>query len=728
LLTAALLILSFARPTPRHFVTGDSARVVTVILEIRIGVVASATMSARRRGDSALLPVAGVLALAGVRPTSGLGDYMSSDSLSALLHATTAVDWDDLTATISDDGTLPVSRRAARAQRRQSLYAQPSAPAASAATSRDLPVVSPTVVIDYDVSASSTLRQLDARLGIGGDVFGGALDVDLSRAPRALIRRSAGSWQRDWPDRSWFRHLAIGRIRPTRGPAIATGILISTETSVRGREVDPVSVAGALGPGWEIEAYRDGVLIYAGLANSFGAFAVAMPAYHGSNSFIIAAHGPFEEQRTISRYVSIGDELLPARTGALDASIGRCELGACDFGANVSARYAPTTRLTAGAGVTATSITRRLQFLPSTLLAARLGDDLNAVARYSRSDASAEVRYSPSPSFDLIASYGSHLLGEQSVTGVLRQSGAILNGVWRPQSNRAISGTLAVLGRGLAGEQRLCVGSFLSIASLYLRPFASLERRAANGPVVPGYGWVAESLVPFLLPDGTRIRGTIAGATSGDRSLALTIPITRVGRIEVNAQWVTAVRVPQVTMTMSIDTRTARYQARSVTSSATSSLRHALSGSLMLSAQSHPGSRRVLFVSEQMRGRGEIAGTVFLDANTNGTRDPTEQSLSGVTILAGASAVETDSAGDYHLRDTPPFSPIVLSLDPLTLPSSGMLSQSVRVVPLPNGVTRVDFPVSVGPLRFSLDGGRTPRRLAQDSEGGHAPAIHRDDF
>lgn len=722
-----LLFAATTRVLPCQNRADDSVPAVPVILDVRIGYVTAATMSALRAGDTALLPRSRVLALAGIRFAGPAEGYLSVDSLSVLLRAPITVDWDDLTVTVVDDGSLPVSRRAARARLRRTLAARTPLPVSRRGTDLRLPNLSHSVVFDYDVSANVDLAHLDAMVGIGADLLGGGLTLDVRRAPGQRDGLSTLSWQREWPDGHGIRHLAIGRIHPTVASPITSGIFVSSNAVARGNEPDPIAFTGTLPGGWDVEAFRNDVLVYAGTVDSIGEYRVVLPASHGPNRFRLSAHGPLDEELHVERYVSIGSELLPEGTTSLEAAIGRCDRSVCDYGATLSGRLAPIASLTAGVDLTVGIRSQHTELFPSTQLAARVRDDLNATIHYSPLALVAEIRYAPRPAFDLVATRGMRRVALRGSRLTIDQSSATVSAIWRDRTNRAVTASLEFTGHdGQPGARTLRVASLLSVGAIRLRPFASMEHLATSATSVMGYGTIAESAVPFLLPAGTLVRAALADARSGERSLRLSLPVAHHGRIELGAQWIMAVRAPRLSTTMSFDTPFARYEARSARWESMSRMQQRVTGSVLLSPYADVAAPVVALRAEQMRGRAEIAGTVFLDENRNGRRDLSERPLPSAVVVAGPATAEADSAGRYRLRDIAPFVPVVLSVDPLSLPIRGATSRAVRVVPWPNGVTPVDIPVVSDPSK-PLPGDAIARcGFPENTQGSHTSAVHRD--
>jgi hypothetical protein len=746
----------------------DSIRAEPVILEVRIGDIAATTVSALRVADRALLPLAPVLALAEVLPstlhrTDASVEFLPSDSVAAMLHTAIVIDWDDLTVTMVDDGSLPVSQRARRERRRATFNAMAPATTHMVAVTRATPLLPRGFVLDYDVATQGmrNVTRPDVRLAIGSTILGGGLDVAWARAGRGSFARAAMppdiSWQRGWPLHSRIAFVRIGALAGAPGSVVGSGLLISNRSPLREDDAGPVTVAGRAGVDWEIEAYRDDVLIYAGIADSTGGYRISLPTSRGANRLSVATYGPDGAARITNRYLSVGNDMIAAGTAAYSASIGRCAVPDCDHAADLSLRYAPVAPLTVGAGVAASVGEHGFMLGPSASLAGRARDDLSASVRYRRDDSAIDVRYSPSPEFDLLTVYRNTALDTRLGNAIARMPGAapasrssaVASVVWRPrQGAPSLSATADLAGRNLTDDQRIRVASHLSAASVYVRPFVSLMRRLHAPSTLIGYGAYAESPLHRVFPGGTRIRAAMnfGDGQSGDTFVMLCVPFVGAGRVEAGAVWAGERRradAPLISMSLSLVSRAVRYDARSDVSAqpagtrwtasralaygVTHTLSHAVSGSVAVAGHASDVFHMARLSASPLRGRTEIAGKVFVDGNANGVFDPSERPLSGVSVAVGATVVETDSAGDYHLRDVLPFEAVILTVDPLTLPSSGTSISPVRVVPLPNCTTRVNLPVTdAQPSGASVRGLSGVGWLAQHAQRGDTSSVHRD--
>lgn len=705
----------------------DSLHPEPVILEIVVGATASATVYALRSGDTALLPLEKVLALVGLPPAGDTNRFESTDSLSARLGVPVSVDWDELIVTINDDGTLPLTKRTARELRRAEFERTRAASAAQGeVTTLPRQQLPRTVTIDYDMNAATDGHETQplVRLGFGATLLGGGLDIDLARAP--TLRQAALAWRRSWPNPSVLREVHVGAL-DIENVGAGIGVSMSSQWQDQPAVAEWILLAGLALRGSQVEVYRDGILVYAGVVDSSGQYRIRVPIFRGSNNVKVATFGPRGEESVASRYISINESMIRPGTGTYDLSVARCRNDNCEYAGQFNMRYSPFNRVTFGGGLTELRTQRSHVVDIASVFAIQLRDDLNVEIQPGSRSIQAQVQFAPDSSFELSASYRSMKPTSPLDHLRLTSSRANLSAIWRPSGLSPLTGNVDYsVATGRLGI-RVSVGSVLSLGSTYLQPFAvftSANNSAAGRWSLAGS---ADAAIPFMVP-GSRLHVVFGDRYSGESSLAASFPITRAMRIAAGAIFAAETRAPGITVSLQILNSALRYDAHATRLGPSQLTTHTISGSVTLTTVSSGAGPAIALSSEQSRGRSQIVGTVFIDDNSNGKKDEGELVLPEVSVAVGSTTVETDAAGLYHAYGVVPFLPIVINVDALTLPDTAVHIRAFRVTPLPNQLLRVDIPVPVAGYRSASAGVAGVDRIAQDSKGGDSPSVHRYDF
>jgi hypothetical protein len=367
-LAAVVLAAALLAPRAARAQATTSGR-EPVIVELAVGRYGTRTVAAYRAGGDALLPVSVVAELVEIRyrrlpagqveltlepgdrrialdtaatefragdttlsltPADRLGQdgeyYLSTRILGPLLRTSFAVNWSDLSVALLDADSLPVGRRRARERALASLRAsaQESAP--------DLALGVDRVRWDGLVLDSSALMPADDLLGggaysagLGLNLLGGSLEAGVASAgpARGGPARFDGSWTGVWRTSRWLTQLRVGDGLAT-GPRPRTvrGFSLTNAPFLRQSLFDEIPFQGALGPGWQIEAYRGGRLLALDSADALGRFSLDLPVEYGENPVDFVAYGPFGEIRQFNQTYRVASEAIPARRFEYAAAVG----------------------------------------------------------------------------------------------------------------------------------------------------------------------------------------------------------------------------------------------------------------------------------------------------------------------------------------------------------------------------------------------------------------------
>lgn len=725
-----------------------------VLVEVRIGRIARATVQAYRVRSEVLLPLAQFFQLAEIRhrfapppdarveaamdpgnrrivvdarrDTMVFGEhrvrlepefrrfadgelYVGAERLGDLLGLRFVVDWTELSVTVADPGPLPIARRLRRQAAREAYLRHPDAARADIAFGVERPPWDG-VIVDYAFFAPSAqpLAGATYAFGVGADVGGGSLEllaqsVGPAEAGRAQVE---ASWTGVWRDHRWIKQLRLGTIPATgpRGRALR-GVAFTNAPFVRPSLVGALRYAGALDPGWSVEAYRGGDLVAFDSTDAVGRFAIELPVRYGENPVDFIAYGPFGEVREFNRTYRVLAELLPARHFEYGMSAGQCPgpapAGGCRAAANLDLRYGVSRRWTAQAG--ADRFWR--DTLPDRLhpYALAVANPSNAWALQGEVVGAAftrgALRYEPSVNLRVEGEYVR--FSQDSLSAFAspgRRAHWSLAGFVRPRTERGFFFFDARVDRMLTAAGALTrarAGASLQTREIRLLPYARVEDDVAtrgfvgvNTFVLPRANWGALLRHVFFrtTTEVERRAGLVSWSVFAARPL---IPGLR---LELGARW----QRGDAGLTYSLTLTSALSAARAVTAAIAPpgrpvSATQFVQGSLLWDRR----AGRVGVAPGPALERAGLSGRVFLDENANGVRDAGEPGLPRVRVLAGSLGTSTDSTGAFRVWDLVPFEPVLVSVDSMTLQSPLLVPLFARasIVPGPNRFRRLDIPI-----------------------------------
>ena len=748
LLVAVTLAAAEPRSTPTDATPADTLA-EPVIVELRIGRIARATVQGYRVRTEVLLPLSQLFQLVEIRhrlspegrleaavdpgdrrividvrrDTMQFGErrvriepdfrlfeggelFVGAERLGDLFSLRFAVDWAELTVTVVDPGDLPVARRLRRESAREAYLRQVEGPRADITLGLERPRWDG-VVVDYSLFSPSVdpLGGAAYSLGLGADLAGGSLEVlgqSVGPASDGQVRVDA-SWTGVWRDRRWVKQLRLGDVAST-GPRGRTlrGVMLTNAPFVRLSLVGALRYAGRLEPGWSVEAYRGGDLVAFDSTDAAGGFAVDLPVRYGENPVDFVAYGPFGEVREFNRTYRVLGELLPVGRFEYGLSAGQCRAALCDATANVDVRYGATRRWTVQAGLD--------QFwrdsLPNRLhpYASVVANPTNSWALQGdvvgRALAHGGVRYEPSVDLRLEGDYTRFTRDAFSVFATPgRRAAWSLSGFVRPAASRGFFFFDARLERvitdGGGHTTHARVGASMQTAEMRLLPYVRTEQDVTthafaglNAFILPRPQW-GRFLGQLLLRTTTEVEPRV-GLSAWSAFAAR--PVVRGLRLEVGATW----RRGDAGMTYSLVLTSYLPAARAVTAVNASPGTAAtgtqfVQGSLLWDRQ----AGRLGVAPGPALERSGLSGRVFLDENANGRRDVGEPGLKNARLLVGSISTRTDSTGGYRVWDLVPFEPVFVTLDSLSLESPLLVPAFARasIVPGPNRFRTLDIPV-----------------------------------
>jgi hypothetical protein len=640
--------------------------------------------------------------------------YLSTRVLSQLLDVSFAVNWAELAVTLLDADSLPIGRRVTR-ERAHALFR-----GSERAGAPDLALgVARTrwdgMVLDYSILAPSQdlLGTGAYSAGLGLNLMGGSLEGRLASSgpPRDGAVRFDASWAGVWRKSRYVTQLRLGDGLSTGPrPRSVRGFSLSNAPFLRSSMFGDIGFQGALGPGWEIEAYRGGRLIALDSADAMGRFSMDLPVEYGENAMDFVAYGPFGEIRRFNQNYRVSAEVIPDRRLEYGLAVGGCRTTECRANANLDLRYGLTPRWTVRGG--ADQFWRDSLpglFHPYVGVGGTLGNawgvELEAVAKAVVRGA---LRYEPSQDLRLSTEYHDFAVNTPMplLTPAGRRTQWTTEALARPFSNRDDVYLEAGLDRITAdngGTTSGRVGLSLYASRFRLAPAVRHVRYADPTGRATSQSFVSLNTFSLPFPELGPLLGKISTRTNwevddgGRVALAGGYLSRELGphlSVEAGATWARGLGT-MLTMFVSTQLPTVRATTSiSAPSGGEAMVSQFVQGSVLYD----PARRQVSFASGPSLERAGISGRVFLDGNGDGRWQPGEQPVSGVRVRAGFVTTLSDSSGRYRIWDLPAFEPVLVAVDtatlasPLWMPAYGSMSVETG----PNRFRSVDIPIVPG--------------------------------
>ncbi|MEM9233176.1 MAG: hypothetical protein AAGA69_02935, partial [Pseudomonadota bacterium] len=218
---------------------------------------------------------------------------------------------------------LPVEERAARKKRQASLGTSSQTP--PSLENAPLPAYqllgAPTVDISLEVEAGDDGAKLAGDVLATGDVLGLSAEMltafddanGIKGVRGRLGRRNPRGILKNGP---LFTQALIGDIstpasRLSARSEAGRGIFLSSRELDRPDEFDRTTLRGELQSGWEVELYRNNILLNFQQSRGDGRYEfVDVPILFGRNSFKLIFYGPQGQVKEVIRDVFVGDSLL----------------------------------------------------------------------------------------------------------------------------------------------------------------------------------------------------------------------------------------------------------------------------------------------------------------------------------------------------------------------------------------------------------------------------------
>lgn len=678
--------------------------------------------------------------------------YIDTQALSQWLPLDVTISYGALTATMTPREKLPLQIRYERELLRQRLGEQGDTglkydPIPSPYAMYSFPVMdfnlssranngtSNTYQLNHSVVAEGDLAHMGAQLFLSG--------TDQSPFNTARIRLERKDLDGQLLGPMQASQISVGDIAPLALPILGgsssgIGVAISNSDILSSRDFDTTRFEGNVQPGWDVELYRNDILIDSIRVDQDGRYLFEdVPIYVGPNAFQVVAHGPQGQQRIVeSKNLNIGGSMLPP--GDFDYSLSATQNDTTVFGLDQKQvntdekgrlaskfNYGLTEQLSANAGLASIDVGQNIQNYLQAGLTGTVSSFYGAFNGILDSEGGSGLALQGQTTlgpFNLRAShelFSDFLIPDQPTSNL------------QARTSFGVSGGLSQLGffRPVSYSLSRIQNTFDDRQSG--RTSARLSTRLHNISLTNTTNW-NDSAVGSLAPvDGqfqasSRLgKGRLAAAMQYELGkedpttkyrLSANYPFGQ--HISAGADLVHSVGKFEGTtaaLNMSYDTGKVILTPQL---SYNSEGNYGAFLSLSFSLGRDPISKEMQVQSERRGGKGMATAFVYHDANNNRIFDEGDTPLPEVKVMAvqAATRAVTDEQGLALLSNLQAFDPTDVVLDPRTLedPFWQPASPGVAMIPRSGTVQTLEFPiVSTGEIDGTLyyqtsDGSKTP--------------------
>lgn len=667
-----------------------------LVVEVRIGDVASTVLEARVRNGTVLLPGRSVLALAGLDSAEVAGSRSLAD-VAVLLHAAITFDTTALLVQVADSGTLPVSRRAARARARARLAAADAGAASPVRPASDQRLPS-AVDLSYAAQRGGAVS-VDASLRLSG----GVAELTTSRVPGRGMR-SEVSWTSLPLLTLDGARVRIGSIDELDG---GSGMLLTNAPIERTDTLRFGSLGLRLPPGTELELFDDGVLVGADSVRTDERLRLGHAERRGVHEMRLVTYDSAGRAR-VTRWT----EYLPEaflRAGELRYAIAAraCLRLACALPV-AQLSYAPVDRLTIAAHVARSDEPTGVPGWTShaSLDARVAASTALSVHVESHGTLAGELRVQRRREESLVvrveradAAHGAPLASAVPIpmTSVAATPLVTASGSWRIGSAATLDMVAGHAGSGvIAGARASAFGTIGVLRGSAALVDAAVRCASVSAAALLWGAWLPPVLAA-LHSAALSVRADHRSVGCGDESsgaLGLLLPALRGSALELSAGWERP-RAGRARVALSLALRrriagAVDVHAELVDDRSAQVVRSDVSGALTIDAL----RRSISFAPGAAGGTSGVHGVVYADDNANDRRDPGERVVAGALIRVGEASGVSDERGLFVVPELPTDRLVRVAVDSLSVEDQGYVpGVPIAVTLVSRALVRVDVPL-----------------------------------
>ena len=555
--------------------------------------------------------------------------------------------------------------------------------------------------------------------GLGTQLFGGEANFvfNYDTDNPLDLRQQNYLWKYANNNNRVVKQLSLGRV-PTSGKVYLTspltGVHLTNAPTTYRQSFGTYVLSDVTEPGWMVELYVNNVLINYMQADPSGFFSFEVPLVYGETNVKLQFYGPYGEERSMERILSIPFNFLPKGTFEYNVTAGVTEDSLMSGYARADFNYGFGRSLSGGAGVEYYSALTKNRFMPYVRASLKILPEMLLNAEYMHGVKFESVlSYRVAKNLNIELNYLKYDKEQQAYpTNSLEERRFSLSMPIRGKNFSMFARLTAMqlilpLADSYASELVLSAGyrgvtanlttqaRFFESATPYF--FSSLSMSVR----LPG-GFIITPLTQFNYSTGSFMNAR----------LAIDKQFSKVGYATLSYEQNFISKISNIELGLRFDLSFARLSLNARKSGKSYTFSESAGGGVIFDAKSNVLALR----NRSTVGRGGVVIIPFLDINCNGVMDEGETSIGGINAnVNGGIVKKSDKSPAISVTDLEPYTSYMITVDGGSTDNIAwqLPFKNIEVEVEPNRMKRVEIPVfPLGEVSGTilLKHGRAPER------------------
>ena len=594
--------------------------------------------------------------------------YLKANYFGEVFDLNCSFNFRSLSVVLNTSVELPVIREMRLEQMRRNVGQIRGDIVADTTIKRKYPIVHFGMADWMATSTQVVNGKTDTRLSLtlGSVLLGGETNINLNYNPSIPFDKKGQyySWRFVDNNFKYLRQTMAGKIS---ADAVSTlnssviGVQFSNSPTTYRRSYGTYTLSDVTEPDWLVELYVNNVLVDYKRADASGFFSFDVPLIYGYTNVKLQFYGPWGEERSLEKSISVPFNFLPTGEFEYKATAGILEDSSSTRFSRVNFDYGLTGFMTIGAGVEYLSNLETGNFMPFVSTSLRLAPSLLLSGEYMHGvRVKSVLNYRLPSDLQFEANYTIYNKDQKAVnTSYLEE--------------RKISVTAPIRTKKLTLFSRLALNQFITTQSKYTSaelmfsgPIMGINTNFTTNAVFSSFaktdiysnlafslrlpkGYILMPQTQFNYSDGqfVSVRGALEKRVKNRGTVNLTYEQnfkSKFTSFEVGFRW---------------DFKFAQAGINVRRGGGTTTFVETASGTIMTDAKTK-------FVGTHLRpsvGKGGITIYPFLDLNANGVRDKGEPKVKGLNLNVSGGRVEHKEKDTLiRIYDMEPYTTYLLTL------------------------------------------------------------------